>query len=154
MAQGQKHALIAAFLARHYGGHENDGSDLRIPMHTITAQDHHSLVHAFLIKYYGVDQNPEMLDPLHTVTTRDRFALVTVEGEEYYIADIGMRMLAPHELFRAQGFRPDYIINPIVKGKPLTKTAQIRMCGNSVCPPLAEALVRANYVEQSQALAA
>jgi DNA (cytosine-5)-methyltransferase 1 len=75
------------------------------------------LVHAFLIKYYGVDQNPEMLEPLHTVTTRDRFALVTVEGEEYYIADIGMRMLAPHELFRAQGFRSDYIINPIVKGK-------------------------------------
>lgn len=154
MAQGQKHALVAAFLARHYGGHENDGSDLRIPMHTVTAQDHHSLVHAFLIKYYGVDQNPEMLEPLHTVTTRHRFALVTVQGEQYYIADIGMRMLAPHELFRAQGFRSDYIISPIVKGKPLTKTAQIRMCGNSVCPPLAEALVRANYAEQSQALAA
>lgn len=154
MAQGQKHALIAAFLARHYGGHENDGSDLRIPFHTITAKDHHSLVHAFLIKYYGVDQNPEMLAPLHTVTTRDRFALVTVQGEQYYIADIGMRMLAPHELFRAQGFRSDYIINPIVRGKPLTKSAQTRMCGNSVCPPLAEALVRANYVEHSQALAA
>lgn len=154
MAQGQKHALVAAFLARHYGGHENDGSDLRIPMHTVTTQDHHSLVHAFLIKYYGVDQNPEMLEPLHTVTTKHRFALVTVQGEQYYIADIGMRMLAPHELFRAQGFRSDYIINPMVKGKPLTKTAQIRMCGNSVCPPLAEALVRANYVEQLQALAA
>jgi DNA (cytosine-5)-methyltransferase 1 len=154
MAQGQKHALVAAFLARHYGGHENDGSDLRIPFHTVTAKDHHSLVHAFLIKYYGVDQNPEMLEPLHTVTTKHRFALVTVAGEQYYIADIGMRMLAPHELFRAQGFRSDYIINPLVKGKPLTKTAQIRMCGNSVCPPLAEALVRANYVEQSQALAA
>lgn len=154
MAQGQKHALVAAFLARHYGGHENDGSDLRLPIHTITTQDHHSLVHAFLIKYYGVDQNPEMLAPLHTVTTRDRFALVTVKGEQYYIADIGMRMLAPRELFNAQGFRSDYIIDPIVNGKRLTKTAQIRMCGNSVCPPLAEALVRANYVEQSQALAA
>jgi len=154
MAQGQKHALVAAFLARHYGGHENDGSDLRIPFHTVTAKDHHSLVHAFLIKYYGADQAPEMLEPLHTVTTKHRFGLVTVLNEQYYIADIGMRMLAPHELFRAQGFRPDYIINPLVNGKPLTKTAQIRMCGNSVCPPLAEALVRANYVEQSQALAA
>jgi len=29
----------------------------------------------------------------------------------------------------------------------LTKTAQVRMCGNSVCPPLAAALVRANLGE-------
>jgi len=29
-------------------------------------------------------------------------------------------------------------------GKRLTKAEQIRMVGNSVCPPLAEALVRAN----------
>lgn len=154
VAQGQKHAVVAAFLARHYGGHENDGSDLRIPIHTITTQDHHSLVHAFLIKYYGADQNPEMLEPLHTVTTKHRFALVTVQGQRYYIADIGMRMFAPHELFRAQGFRSNYIISPIVNGKPLSKTAQVRMCGNSVCPPLAEALVRANYIEQRQAQAA
>jgi site-specific DNA-cytosine methylase len=29
-------------------------------------------------------------------------------------------------------------------GRPLTKTAQIRMCGNSVCPPVAAAIIRAN----------
>ncbi len=33
-------------------------------------------------------------------------------------------------------------------GKPLTKTAQVRMCGNSVCPPIAEALVRANFAAE------
>lgn len=32
----------------------------------------------------------------------------------------------------------------------LTKTAQVRMCGNSVCPPLARALVAANYTETQQ----
>lgn len=45
--------------------------------------------------------------------------------------------------------RDDFIIdhgidehgNPV----PLTKTAQVRMCGNSVCPPLARALVLANF---------
>jgi DNA (cytosine-5)-methyltransferase 1 len=26
----------------------------------------------------------------------------------------------------------------------LTKTAQVRMCGNSVCPPMAAALVKTN----------
>lgn len=155
MAQGQKHALVAAFLARHYGGHENDGADLRIPMHTVTAQDHHALVYAFLLAYYGNEKEGiSLAKPMRTVVSKDRFALVTVRGEEFYVADIGMRMLAPHELFRAQGFRSDYIINPLVNGKPLSKTAQMRMCGNSVCPPLAEALVRANYVARSQALAA
>ena len=32
-------------------------------------------------------------------------------------------------------------------GAPLTKTEQVRMCGNSVCPPMARALVAANYTE-------
>jgi DNA (cytosine-5)-methyltransferase 1 len=57
-----------------------------------------------------------------------------------------MRMLSPRELFRAQGFPDDYVIDPIYEGAPLTKTAQIRCCGNSVCPQVAEAIVRANYV--------
>lgn len=38
-------------------------------------------------------------------------------------------------------------------GRPFTKTAQVRMCGNSVSPPPATALLRANYVrEQPQQL--
>ena len=53
-------------------------------------------------------------------------------------------MLAPRELYTAQGFPPDYIIDRLPDGKCLTKTAQIRMCGNSVPPELIEALVRAN----------
>lgn len=76
---------------------------------------------------------------------------VTIPGsspgtsETYVIADIGMRMLTPRELFRAQGFADSYVIDRRPDGSALTKTAQIRMCGNSVCPPLAAALVRANY---------
>jgi DNA (cytosine-5)-methyltransferase 1 len=30
-------------------------------------------------------------------------------------------------------------------GRVLPKDAQVRMCGNSVCPPVAAAIVRANY---------
>lgn len=67
-------------------------------------------------------------------------------GEEYQIADIGMRMLAPRELFRAQGFPEHYIIgDDPSQGLSLTKSAQVRMCGNSVCPPVAQALVTANF---------
>lgn len=77
--------------------------------------------------------------------------LVTVRGEPYTIMDIGMRMLTPRELFRAQGFPNSYVIDPEYNGKPLTKTAQVRMAGNSVTPPVAEALVRANVTEQRAA---
>lgn len=152
-AIGSQGGLAAAFLARHYGGHENDGASLEIPMHTITAKDHHSLVAAFLLKYYGTEQDPRLGAPLGTVTTRDRFGLVTVRGEPYRIVDIGMRMLAPRELFLAQSFSPKYIIDHGIDEHDqrikLTKTAQIRMCGNSVPPAVAEALVRANLCDQS-----
>ena len=63
-------------------------------------------------------------------------------------------MLTPRELFLAQGFPASYIIDPVVGGKPLTKTAQVRMVGNSVVPQLAAAIVRANYLRQRQERAA
>jgi DNA (cytosine-5)-methyltransferase 1 len=81
-------------------------------------------------------------DPLHTVTSKPRFGLVMVDGVPHEIADIGMRMLQPRELYTAQGFPASYIIDRGADGRPLSKAAQVRMCGNSVCPPLAEALVR------------
>lgn len=127
------------------------GSDRRMsaaddPAPTVTAGGYHiGEVRAFLVKYYGTDQDPQLREPLHTVTTKDRFGLVTVHGEDYYIADIGMRMLQPRELYRAQGFPDSYQIDAMMDGKPLTKTAQVRMCGNSVSPTVATALVRANF---------
>lgn len=155
IVSGQKHALVTAFLAKHYGG--VIGQPLDKALGTITAVDHHSLVtvshtgqhreqvSAFLMKYYGTDQDPQMGLPLHTITTKDRFGLVMVHGQPHYIADIGMRMLAPRELFRAQGFPETYRIEADADGKPFTKSQQVRMCGNSVCPPLAEAIVRAQF---------
>lgn len=181
---GQKHGLVAAFLAKHFGGEPQPGktaTDLRgpaptvlaqggpqalvtshlmtnttghaggrsdRPLHTITTGGHHAEVRALLLKYYGTDQDPDLLEPLHTVTTKDRFGLVTVRGEDYLIADIGMRMLQPRELYRAQGFPDSYVIDRGADGRALSKAAQVRMCGNSVCPPLAQAIVRANYCER------
>lgn len=190
VAGASKHALVAAFLAKHYTGVV--GSQLQAPIGTVTSVDHHSLVapllvdsahsdvspsgvkrwshgnreitkpaqtvvasggnaalvSAFLTAYYGSDQDTPIDDPLHTVTTKPRFGLVTVVGQRYAIADIGMRMLQPRELYRAQGFPDTYIIDRGADGRSLPKDAQVRMCGNSVCPPLARALVEANYTER------
>ena len=83
---------------------------------------------------------------MHTVPTRDRFGLVMVHGEPCEIVDIGMRMLRPRELFRAQGFPDSYIIDRRPDGSKLTGTASVRMCGNSVSPAMAKAIVAANYI--------
>lgn len=147
-----KHALVAAFLAKHYTGVV--GQDLRRPIGTVTAVDHHSLVRAFLVAYYGNEREGISLnDPMRTVVSRDRFGLVTVWGQEYAIADIGLRMLQPRELYRAQGFPDSYVIEAGADGAAMPKDAQVRMCGNSVCPPLARAIVAANYVEPEMAAA-
>ena len=87
-------------------------------------------------------------EPVSTVTTKPRFALVMVDGQPYEIADIGMRMLQPRELYHAQGFPDSYVIDTGADGRVLPKDAQVRMCGNSVCPPLARAIVEANYAER------
>ena len=131
-------------------------------------------VAAFLVKYYGTDGDGEaaQIQPVNrsidTITTRARFAVVTVtiDAVTYVIVDIGLRMLKPRELARAQGFPDSYILNPVVRkflrGKwverPLTIAEQISAIGNSVCPPVARALVAANQPDlcdwQPEAIAA
>jgi DNA (cytosine-5)-methyltransferase 1 len=180
---GGKSQLVAAFLAKHYGGnYTGSGASLQAPTPTVTTVDHNALVtshlvklrgtckdgqpvtepmptitaggnhvgevRAFLLKYYGNEvDGADIGGPIGTITTRDRFGLVTVNGVDHVIVDIGMRMLQPHELFKAQGFPDDYIIDRDSSGKPMTKTAQVARCGNSVPPPFAEALTRANLPE-------
>lgn len=66
---------------------------------------------------------------------------VVVDGVAYEIVDIGMRMLRPDELWRAQGFPEQMDVSDF------NQAEQIELCGNAVCPPVAEALVRANYTK-------
>lgn len=153
------HDRVAAFIARHFTGVV--GADLRAPLTTVTTIDHHSLVtahtegrhaeavRALIVKYYGTDGDCSVNEPLHTITTRDRFGLVAIHGAMHEIADIGMRMFQPRELYRAQGFPESYVIDRGADGSAITKTAQVRMCGNSVCPPVAAAIVRANASDLS-----
>lgn len=170
VAGGSKHALVSVWLAKHYGGVVGHGVDR--PLGTVTTVDHHSLVAchltkfygtstgadldgpaptitgqgqhlglvaAFLTKYYGQGTGQDLGEPMHTVVTKDRFGLVTVlvDGETYAIADIGLRMLTPRELARAQGFPDTFRLIG-------TQKDQVARIGNSVCPPLARAVVEAN----------
>jgi DNA (cytosine-5)-methyltransferase 1 len=127
-------------------GSDRRGADVDAPLNTVTGGGTHAAeVRAFLLKYYGSTEDGQGVeDPLHTVTALPRFGLVTIEGELYEIADIGMRMLKARELYRAQGFPDTYRIDIEFNGRPLPQSSQTRMCGNSVCPPMARALVAAN----------
>lgn len=143
------HGLAAVALAKFNGNEENGhpgcvGVD--VPLPTVTAGGNHvAEVRAFLSTYYGSDgttgKGQSVLEPMRTLTGRHRLGLVTVEGTEYQIVDIGLRMLQPHELLRAQfgRFASSYDL-----GSARTKSDQVRLIGNSVCPEVAEALVRVN----------
>ena len=118
------------------------GQHPEAPLGTITTGGHFALVAAFLTTYYSGGGTAHPVDgPAPAIVTKARHGLVTVEidGTTYAIADIRLRMLKPAELARAQGFASDYILTG-------TQAEQIARIGNSVCPPVAAALVRANLV--------
>lgn len=157
---GSQQQLVAAHLVtlrRNCFGREFD-----MPMAAITAgAEHHAVasytlsqehedaalrVASFLISYYGTENCSHLGQPMPTATTRDRMALVTVwiNGDPWVIVDIRLRMLKPAELYGCQGFPADYIIDHGHDGREFSKTAQVRMVGNSVSPAPAAALIAAN----------
>lgn len=142
-----RYGLVSAFISQ-FNNH-SIGSGCDEPINTLTAQcNHFAEVTAYMIKYYNGEDNVEPVDqPLHTITAHDRMGLVTVHGQDYRITDIGLRMLTPRELFDAQGFPHDYIIDVDADGKEYPRSEQVARCGNAVCPPIPTALVRANLPE-------
>lgn len=68
VAGGQKHALVTAFLAKHYGGHETPGWPAERPLSTITAVDHHAVVTAHMMTLKGSDRRASSItDPVRTI---------------------------------------------------------------------------------------
>mgnify|MGYP003629634187 CR=1 FL=1 len=142
--KGGHFAVVTSHIIKMRG--DNVGHATNEPLQTISAGGNHfGEVQAFLIKYYGTGTAQSIEQPLDTVTTKDRFGLVIINGDKYQIADIRMRMFEPHELFAAMGFPADYKIALDSNGKKNTKKNQVARCGNAVCPPIAKALVKANF---------
>lgn len=176
-------ALVAAFLAKHFTGVISQACDRPLgtvtavdhhslvaahlttidqqsnragfaepsnPLTTVTNKARHALCAAFMTQYHGDGggQTAAMDRPMTTVTGTAGHGLVTVDidGTTYALADIRLRMLKPAELARAQGFPAGYILTG-------TQAEQIGRIGNSVCPPVAAALVRANLPKQRAVVA-
>jgi len=139
-ASGASRSLASAYLLK-----AQDGTD-RTAYLSHETEEKALKVAAFFVNFYGNGDARDITAPLDTLTTKDRLALVTVwiKGDPWVIVDIRIRMLKPRELYRGQGFPDTYIIDRGHDGKPLTKTEQVHMCGNSVSPYPMAAIARAN----------
>ncbi len=146
-------ALQTAHLVKLKG--ENLGGPAADPVQTVTAGGtHFGLVTTKVIRAEpGEDLRhwPKVRECLNEYCgydlRADEVILFLIGGAWYFIADIGLRMLTPRELYRANGFPDDYIIERDFQGKEYGKAKQVARCGNAVPPPFATALVRANLPE-------
>lgn len=147
-----REALCAVHIAEFKG--QDIGQSVALPLRTITASaGEFAQCRAILAKADGRDLGhwQEIRELLNRHCgyrlKEDEVILLMIRGIAYYIADITLRMLTPRELYNAMGFPPDYIIDRDYLGNAYGKTKQVARCGNAVCPPLAEAMVRANLPE-------
>lgn len=131
------------------------GQSVNNPLRTITASvGEFGTVCTRLEKINGFNDLkfwPQVREMLNTYCgyniAEDEILILTIDGIDYFISDIGLRMLTPAELYRAQGFPEDYIIDHDYTGKPYPKSQQVARCGNAVCPPMAKAVVAVNLPE-------
>ncbi len=121
------------------------------PIPTITAHaNHFAKTDVYLREYDSKNLGHwnEIRELLNTYTdwniSANQVLIFCFNGVEYFISDIGLRMLQPKELYKAQGFPDDYIIDKDCNGKEYNKTKQVARCGNAVPPPFSKALVMAN----------
>lgn len=145
-----REALVTANIAEFKG--QDVGQDCRKPLRTITASvGEFAVVRVTLSQTGGMGFWPqvrELLNRFCGYNLADNECLVLmIGGVGYYIADITLRMLTPRELYNAMGFPPDYQIERDYLGNAYPKSKQVARCGNAVCPPMAEAVVRANLPE-------
>jgi len=155
-ASGSHQTPVAAFFAKYYG--TGIGARTDEPMHTVTVKDRMGHAQAdlaappFSPEHHARARRVADFMRAHDAWDGGEFVTLGIGGASYVIVDIGMRMLTPRELFRAQGFPDDYVIEGVWEGidtddptfRAFPKDVQVSCCGNSVCPPLAEAIVAAN----------
>jgi len=148
----ERHGLIESHLCVFQNN--MDCKPMEEPVPAITSKEKLAVIKTKVIKYNG-EQNlyywPEVRELLNKYCgynlADNELLLLVINGDYCFIADIGMRMLEPRELYNAHGFPVDYIIDIDYKGNQYPRSKQVARCGNSVPPPLAEAMVRANLPE-------
>lgn len=133
----------------------NLGGPISDPLQTITAGGQHHGIVTTAVEQVEAGADLENWPKIRAMLNEfcgyhlaeDEVILFNIKGALYFMADIGLRMLTPRELYQANGFPPDYIIDRDYTGTDYGKGKQIARCGNAVPPPFAKALVTANFPE-------
>ena len=148
----ERHGLIESHLCVFQNN--MDCKPMDEPMPSITSVGKMAIVKTKIVKYEPGSELGywpkirEMLNKYCGYNLADNeLLLIAINGGYGFVYDIGMRMLEPRELYRAHGFPEDYIIEFDYAGNIYPRSEQVARCGNSVPPPLAEAMVRANLPE-------
>lgn len=156
-AGGAGLSIVAPHLHAYYGS-DQDTPETE-PFHTLTTKPRFGHVEAAIAIPPFTESQAERARQVadfmraHDLWDEREFVTFEVDGVTLVIVDIGMRMLTPRELYNAQGFPRDYVIDggwavPEGGGEaewvPFAKTLQVSCVGNSVSPPVARALVAAN----------
>lgn len=135
-------------VAPYYGsGSGTSGKPCSEPLPTITTKARFGMAEPVVVSTCNSSSRGVRLasDPLRTITTARGGDMALGEPVVIgYRIDVLYRMLFERELFNAQGFPADYIIDRTADGRRMTRTQAIRMVGNSVSPPPLAALIRAN----------
>lgn len=153
---GSHQMPVAAWFAKYYG--TGDGARTDEPMHTVTVKDRIGHMQAELAAPpFAPEHEVRARQVAHFLCAHDawdggEFVTLTIGGDTFIVVYIGMRMLTPRELFNAQGFPADYLIDGVWEGldtdeprwRAFPKDVQVSCCGNSVAPPGAHALAKAN----------
>lgn len=146
LTAGGGHLGVVSFITKYYGAEKHAHSTQK-PIDALTTKARFAVANVMCSSPERTsEREQQVIEFLREYCDRDS-NLVQIHGQWYKIVDITLRMLEPEELYAAQGFPADYITDRTDTGKKLPKSARVRMCGNSVCPPVAAALVRANYYE-------
>jgi len=146
----ERNALAAVSLIEYYGN-SKDGVSVSEPLHAVTGKDKHAVFKIKLSSDQDLGYWPQIRSMLNKHTgynlADDEVIIFDINGSWYIMVDIEMRMLEPKELYAAQGFPSDYDFElKDENGKAqISRSEQVAKCGNSVCPPMATALVKANY---------
>lgn len=143
--------ISATFLSKFYK--TGIGQEISDPLHTVTTSPGHFGL--TIVKLDRENTNLGHWNEIRELLNQyadykigcDEILLISMKNQKYFISDIGLRMLTPKELYAANGFPADYIIDKDCDGKTYGKTKQVARCGNAVPPPFAESLVRANLPE-------
>lgn len=147
----ERETLSAAHIVEFKG--QDIGQSPDRPLRTITASAGEFAFCSSVIAKYGTEQDLGHWPQIRALLNKhcgyelkdDEIIILVIGGVAYYIRDIVLRMLIPRELASAMGCPEDYILDKDYLGNEYTRTKQVARIGNMVCPPMAEAVVRANY---------